>query len=198
MAHTINKGESRGASSWLQLGSVGSWCPCARVRAATEADAGQLRRTIDFKCSNSSGWLLSSSSQWEGGGSWELYRPPLAANIAWLGRVVTSLWPQAGGLLGTSIVYLWRFMEKPANIRLWSRTQVSALPCMEDSGRRFGWSRMMSFPLWFPSVFQPWAWPGRRSKGEACMASGYIHASSERKRDTGTFCGISYGGERPR
>lgn len=106
--------------------------------------------------------------------------------------------PQAGGLLGTSIVYLWRFMEKPANIRLWSRTQVSALPCMEDSGRRFGWSRMMSFPLWFPSVFQPWAWPGRRSKGEACMASGYIHASSERKRDTGTFCGISYGGERPR
>lgn len=148
---------------------AGSWSPCARLRAATEADAEQLRRTIDFRRSNSSGWP-PASPQWEGGGSWELCCPPLAASTARVGRRVPSFWLQVGALVGISIVSLWRFMEKLTNIRLWSRTQVSSLPYVEDSGRWFGWSRMIPFPLWFPFVAQPWAWPRRKSQGEACVA----------------------------
>lgn len=48
-----------------------------------------------------------------------------------------------------------------------------------------------------PSIFQPWAWPRRRREAEAWL-SGDVHPSSERKRETGTFCGISHGGGRPR
>jgi hypothetical protein len=53
---------------------------------------------------------------------------------------------------------------------------------------------MIFSALWFlSSVFQRWAWPRRKSKGEAWLSGG-IHSSSERKRETGTFCGISQGG----
>lgn len=81
------------------------------MRAATEADAGQLREAIGFRDSNSLWWASSSFSWWEAGGGWGLCCPPLAASSALLGRVVTGLWLQAGLLKEATLpTYedLWR------------------------------------------------------------------------------------------
>lgn len=104
--HTINKGESRRASSWLQLGPAGSQRPRARVRAATEADSGQLRRTLISNTQIPQGGCPRPPPAGEGGGSWGPCGPPRAANTTRVGPGVTSLCVRGGGLLGIGTVYL--------------------------------------------------------------------------------------------
>lgn len=95
---TINKGESRCASSWLLLGPTGSRCPCARVRAATEADSGQLRRILISHTQIPQGGCPPPLLAGEGGGSGSPCCPLWAANMAPVRQGVTSLWLQAAGL----------------------------------------------------------------------------------------------------